>query len=106
MDILQMSISAGILIAAIVIIRAIALNRVPKSTFLVLWGVAILRLFVPISVSSHFSLYSVIAEVLRYVSPKSLTMGTGNMSSDLNSSKYFSVRKSISPAALAMSSGV
>jgi len=79
MDILQMSISAGILIAAIVIIRAIALNRVPKSTFLVLWGVAILRLFVPISVSSHFSLYSVIAEVLRYVSPKSLTMGTGNM---------------------------
>lgn len=79
MSILQMSISAGILVAAIVIIRAIALNRVPKSTFLVLWGVAILRLLVPITIPSRFSLYSVIAEVLRRVSPDTLTMETRDM---------------------------
>jgi len=49
MNILQMSISAGLLIVAVVIIRALALNRLPKIMFLVLWGVAIIRLLIPFS---------------------------------------------------------
>lgn len=49
MNILQMSISGGLIVALILVFRALALNRVPKSTFLILWGLAALRLLVPFS---------------------------------------------------------
>lgn len=58
MDIFEMSLNASILIVAIVLIRALALNRFPKRTFLALWGVAVLRLLVPLSVPSRFSFYT------------------------------------------------
>ena len=60
MSLLQMSFSGAILILAIVVIRALAINRLPKKTFLALWGVALLRLLIPLSLSSMFSVYSVI----------------------------------------------
>ena len=50
MSILQMSIIAGVLIIAIVIIHATALNRLPKKMFLVLWGVVLVRLLIPVSI--------------------------------------------------------
>lgn len=64
MSILQMSLQAGLLIVAIVMIRALALNRLPKQTFLVLWGVALARLLVPFSVSSRFSVYALVRPVI------------------------------------------
>lgn len=39
MSLLQMSISAAALILIVVAIRALAINRLPKKTFLALWGV-------------------------------------------------------------------
>lgn len=57
MNLLQMSLQAGLLIAAIVVVRAVALNRLPKTTFLILWGVALFRMLVPFSISSRWSLY-------------------------------------------------
>jgi beta-lactamase regulating signal transducer with metallopeptidase domain len=68
MDILQMSIQAGLLIIAIVVIRAIALNKLPKTTFLILWGVALIRLLVPFSFSSRFSAYSFVDNAFDRVS--------------------------------------
>ncbi len=65
MSILQMSISAGFLVAAIVILRAVALNKLPKTMFLVLWGVALCRLLMPVSVPSRFSIYSILDEAVR-----------------------------------------
>ena len=47
MSLIQMSVSGGILILAVIVLRALALNRLPKWTFLALWGVAALRLLVP-----------------------------------------------------------
>lgn len=58
MDIFQMSLSASVLIVAVVMIRALALHKLPKKTFLVLWGVVICRLLVPFSISSRFSFYA------------------------------------------------
>ncbi len=58
MSLLQMSISGAVLIAAILIVRAVAINRLPKVTFLILWEIAILRLLVPFSFSSSVSVYS------------------------------------------------
>jgi beta-lactamase regulating signal transducer with metallopeptidase domain len=60
MSILQMSVSAGVLVIAIVLIRAVALNRLPKKMFLVLWGVALFRLLVPISIPLPFSVPNIL----------------------------------------------
>lgn len=60
MEILNMSLSASVLILAIVIIRALALHRIPKITFLVLWAVALCRLLIPFSVTSIFSIYTLV----------------------------------------------
>jgi len=53
-----MSISAGLLVIAIVLIRAVAINRLPKNTFLILWGVAIFRLLVPVYIPVRFNFFS------------------------------------------------
>ncbi len=58
MDLLQMSIQAGLLIAAVAVLRAAAMNRLPKTTFLFLWGVVLLRMLVPFSFSSAWSVYA------------------------------------------------
>ena len=64
MNVLPISIQAGALITTIVIIRAIALNKIPKITFLALWGVSLFRLLIPFSVSSRFSIYTLVDVVL------------------------------------------
>ena len=65
MNIMQMSISAGIFIIAIVIMRAIALNKLPKNTFLILWGIALIRLLIPVSIPSQFSIYTVFSRLFK-----------------------------------------
>lgn len=60
MEILNMSFSAVVLIAAIVIIRSIALHRLPKRTFLALWDVALCRLLIPFSIQSRFSICTLV----------------------------------------------
>ena len=46
MSLLQMSVTGGVMILAITVLRALAMNHVPKKTFLALWGAALLRLMV------------------------------------------------------------
>ena len=58
MSLLQMSIAGAVMILAIVVIRALAVNRLPKKTFLAIWGVVLLRLFIPFSLPSVVSIYS------------------------------------------------
>lgn len=57
MGLLQMSFTGAILILVIIVIRAIAIHRLPKKTFLVLWIIALARLLLPFSVPSPFSVY-------------------------------------------------
>jgi len=54
---LQMNIVAAVLIIAIVIIRALALYKLPKKTFLALWGVAALRLLIPVRTPLPFDIF-------------------------------------------------
>lgn len=58
MNILQMSFSGAVFITAVAIIRAAAINKLPKKTFLVLWEMVILRLLIPFSIPSVFSVYT------------------------------------------------
>ena len=60
MNLLQMSFSGAAFIAAVVIIRAVAINKLPKKTFLVLWELVILKLLIPFSIPSMFSIYTLV----------------------------------------------
>ena len=60
MNLLQMSLSGAVMILVIIVIRALAINKLPKKTFLVLWGVVVGRLLIPYSLSSTFSVYSLL----------------------------------------------
>ena len=60
MSLLQMNAAGAIMILAITVIRALALERLPKCTFLVLWGVALARLLLPFSLPSPLSVYTLL----------------------------------------------
>lgn len=60
MNLLQTSFFGGIFILAIIAVRAITIHHLPKKTFSVLWKIAILRLLIPISIPSVFSIYTLL----------------------------------------------
>lgn len=59
-NIWEMSSSAAILIVAIVVIRALAIHKLPKVAFMALWSLAVVRLLIPFEIPSSFSVYSLI----------------------------------------------
>lgn len=61
MSLIQMSISAAVMIFMITVIRALAINHLPKKTFIALWGIVLARLLVPFSLHSPFSVYSLLS---------------------------------------------
>ena len=74
MTLLQMSISAAVLIIIITVLRAVSIHKLPKKTFLFLWGLVLLRLLLPISVPSVFSIYSWIPQGdMPYISEPSMS---------------------------------
>lgn len=52
-----MSVAGGVLILFIVLIRALAIHRLPKTTFLALWMIAALRLLLPLSIPMPFKIH-------------------------------------------------
>lgn len=60
MTIWQMSLSGGMLIVAVMALRAVMLHRVPKRTFLILWGIVALRLCVPVAFPSPYSIWALV----------------------------------------------
>ncbi len=80
MSIVQMSFSGAVLILAVVVLRALAMNRLPKDTFLILWGIVLLRLLVPFSVPSQLSVYSWMEQKTRWElrAGTDLAMGNGS----------------------------
>ena len=69
MSLLQMSFAGTVMILAIILIRALAINLLPKKTFLVLWGIAVMRLVLPFSIPSVLSVYSLIGNHAPAVNP-------------------------------------
>lgn len=62
MTLLKMSIYGAVIILAIILIRTFTLHKLPKKFFLILWGIALLRLLVPFEISSAYSIYSLLPE--------------------------------------------
>lgn len=69
MSLLQMSISGALMILAIIVIRAVALHKLPKITFVALWDMVLLRLLLPYSLPSAFSIYSIAAGLISAKAP-------------------------------------
>lgn len=62
MSLLQMSFAGGVMILAVIVIRALVINLLPKKTFGALWGIVVVRLLIPFSVPSMFSVYSLLGD--------------------------------------------
>ena len=60
MSLLQMSFSGAIIILVIILVRALAINKLPKRIFILLWEVALIRLLIPFSIPSMISAYSLV----------------------------------------------
>ncbi|MCI5773018.1 MAG: M56 family metallopeptidase [Erysipelotrichaceae bacterium] len=58
MSLVNMSISASIMIIVILLIRTVTIFKMPKHTFVILWYIVLFRLLIPFSIPSHFSIYS------------------------------------------------
>ena len=58
MSFVQMTLSGGTFILFIVVVRALALHRLPKGAFLALWEMAALRLLMPFTIPLPFSLFA------------------------------------------------
>lgn len=59
MSLLRMSFAGAVMILVVVVIRALTIYKVPKKTFMVLWGIILARLLIPFSIPSAFSIYSI-----------------------------------------------
>lgn len=60
MNLLDMSLSGAALILAVTVLRAVAIHRLPKRAFLVLWAVALGRLLIPYTLPSALSVYTLL----------------------------------------------
>lgn len=69
MSISQMSLHGGIMIIVILLLRLFALDKLPKRTFAMLWELAMLRLIIPLSLSSEASIYNLAALFSRQKKP-------------------------------------
>lgn len=63
MSLLQMSFMGAVMILAVTIIRALTLERLPKMTFLVLWGIVLCRLLLPVSIPSAYNVYACLGQI-------------------------------------------
>ena len=77
MSLLQMSFTAAVMILAIIVVRALAINKLPKKVFMLLWDVVLLRLLIPFSIPSVFSAYTFVhrSEPIREAITQAPTVG-------------------------------
>jgi len=66
MNVLQMSILTAILILTIIIVRAFAIHKLPKKTFVALWGMALFRLLTPFSIPIPIGIQMVSDKLMAY----------------------------------------
>lgn len=52
MSLLSMSFTASVLVIVIITVRLLFLHKLPKRTFLALWGVVVCRLLIPFEIPS------------------------------------------------------
>ena len=66
MNSFELSVTSGVLILAVLLVRAVGKKRLPMRTFTVLWHVALLRLFLPVELPSPISAASIGRKLIRW----------------------------------------
>lgn len=61
---LTMSISGGILIILIIVLRFFAINKLPKKVFVLLWDIVLLRLLIPFNLPISYGIASPAAKMI------------------------------------------
>lgn len=74
-NLLFMSVHGGILILAVLLLRGLLKNRLPKRTFSLLWCVALLRLLTPFSVDAPFGILPALQDEMTALQDYGLTGG-------------------------------
>ena len=69
MNLLELTVQGGVLIAAVLLLRGLLRYRLPAWTFRILWGVALVRLLVPLSLSAPWSVYTGLDHMLEEYRP-------------------------------------
>ena len=69
MNLLQMSISGGVLIVVLIAIRTLFRKHLRKQAIMILWELALIRLLVPFSIPSPFSVYALLPTNTRGMEP-------------------------------------
>lgn len=62
MSLLEMSLTGSVMIVVVFLLRSLLLHRLPKKTFVILWGIVAIRLLIPVQIASRWSVYSMIPE--------------------------------------------
>lgn len=65
MELFSRCISASVLVGIILLIRRFGLYRLPKGTFVALWWTVLVKLLVPVSLPSVFSVYNAVELLMR-----------------------------------------
>ena len=80
MTLLEMSLTGSVMIVVVFLMRSLLLHRLPKKTFVLLWGIVILRLLVPVEIASRWSIYSMLPEAGGAISHAgTIYNGSGNV---------------------------
>ena len=84
---LRMSLSGGILIIMIAAVRLFAVNRLPKKYFMMLWGVALLRLLVPAELPFRFGVTIPVEKLVAlnrdFLQEAAIRQGAGQAGADI-----------------------
>lgn len=75
MNIIQMSLDASILLISVLLIRLLFINKIPKLTLLILWGIVALKLVIPYSFYSKLYLLPMKQSLVNILPTK----GSGNI---------------------------
>lgn len=67
MNIIQMSLDASILLSSVLLIRLLFINKLPKVTFLILWGIVAIKLIIPYSFYSKLYLQPMMQRLLNSI---------------------------------------
>ncbi|MCC0627535.1 MULTISPECIES: M56 family metallopeptidase [unclassified Clostridioides] len=86
---LEMSFTSGVLLLIVIFIRACLFKKLPKKVFVLLWLIVLFKLLVPVSLSSGFSIYSIIESTENY------TLKKASDSIGKNNSDKFEIMSSI-----------
>jgi len=72
MNIIQMSLDASILLISVLFIRLLFVNKIPKVTLLILWGIVALKLIIPYSFYSKLHLQPMMQSLFNIMPAKEL----------------------------------